>query len=584
MSIPVQRPKVLICDKIAQSGVAMLQETADVDVKLGISPEELLEVIDNYNAVVVRSATKIRANAIERASKLQVIGRAGAGLDNIDVVIAQERGIKVVNAPNSNTRAVAEHTMALILALARRLPRAAQSMKEGRWEKSKLMGIGLAGKTLGIVGFGRIGREVAIRAQAFGMRVIVNQRRSTPELNLEANVQSLDLDDLLREADFVTLHVPSRPETVQMIGQQQLSLMKPTAFLLNTARGTIVDEAALLAALNDGKIAGAALDVFSKEPATDSQLVLHERVIATPHIGASTEDAQHSAAATVAQQIIDVLNAEEEQPTNPLGLRIVPLEKVLPHESVDPRRVKRLAGRLAEDGTLSNPPIVVEIDDHYVILDGATRITAMRELGFPHVVVQLASQQEGLSLHTWYHAVRKIAPASLLQALQEVKQIILKETDPEKMLDEMIEFGGLCYLHTVDGHVFIVQAAPEINHLEALNRLTEAYISVSHVTRTLDTDVDLLKAEFPDLSAVVVFPEYTVEHVLQIARAGHVLPAGITRFIIPGRVLRLNVDLMQLKSDSSLTEKNRWLNEEIINKFGKSKVRYYQESVYLLDE
>jgi phosphoglycerate dehydrogenase-like enzyme len=584
MNAQNERPRVLICDKIAQSGVAMLQEHAEVDLKLGISPEELLEVIGNYEAVVVRSATKIRANAIERAARLKVIGRAGAGLDNIDVGVAQEQGVKVVNAPNANTRAVAEHTMALILALARRVPRAAQSMKEGRWEKSKLMGIGLAGKTLGIVGFGRIGREVAIRAQSFGMRVIVNQRRPTPELNLEAKVVAMDLDDLLKEADFVTLHVPARPETERMIGRHQLGLMKPTAFLVNTARGTVIDEAALLEVLNNGAIAGAALDVFAKEPATDNPLAQHVHVIATPHIAASTEDAQHSAAATVAQQIIEVLNATEDQPTNPLGLQVVPLEKVLPHENVDPRRVKRLAGRLAEDGTLSNPPIVVEIDDHYVVLDGATRMTAMKELGYPHIVVQLASPQEGLSLHTWYHAIRGVNPDKLLQTLSGVTEVRLRETEIEKVLDEMVEFGGLCYLHTIDGKVFVVLASAEVNHLVALNLVVDAYISASHVTRTLDTDIEMLKTEFPDLSALVVFPEYTVEQVLQIVRAGHVLPSGITRFIIPGRVLRLNVDLSQMKAEDPLIEKNRWLSEEIFKKFGNNKVRYYQEPVYLLDE
>lgn len=578
------RPRVLICDKIADVGIEMLQEHADVDVKTGLSPKELLDIIGDYEAVVVRSATKIRANAIERADRLKVIGRAGAGLDNIDVVEATANGIKVVNCPGANTRAVAEHTLALILALARRLPRADMSMKEGRWEKSKLLGTGLVGKTLGIVGFGRIGREVAIRAQAFGMRVIVNQRRPTPELNLEARVEAVDLVDLLKQADFVSLHVPARPETEGMIGLQQLALMKPTAYLINTARGSVVDEHDLLEALNKGLIAGAALDVFAKEPAVNSQLAQHERVVATPHIAASTEDAQQTAAISVAQQIIAVIKESRTEVKIPLSLEVVPLEKVIPHEKVDPRRVARLTARLAKDGTLSNPPIVVRLEDQYVVLDGATRVTAFKELDYPHIIVQLVSPKEGLSLHTWYHAVRKIEPAQLLKTLNALPEVMLTESSPEQVLDEMFEVGGLCYLHTIDGRLFLVQAASGTNHFQALNRFTEAYIDAGHVTRTLNSNVDDLLNEFGDLAAVVVFPEYTVEQVLQIARAGRQLPAGITRFIIPGRVLRLNADLAFLKAGDSLADKNRQLYQLVVEKLSTSQVRYYQEPVYLLDE
>ena len=582
---PHQSTRVLIADKIADAGIELLHDYAEVDVKTGLNPDELIQIIDRYEAVIVRSATKIRADIIERATRLKAIGRAGAGLDNIDVIAAQKRGIKVVNSPDANTRAVAEHTLALILALARHLPHADHSMKEGRWDKSKLMGTSLVDKTLGIIGFGRIGREVAIRAQAFGMRVLVNQRRPTPELNLEAKVEAVDLTELLQEADFVTLHVPARPETEGMIGLPQLALMKPTAYIINTARGTVIDETDLLEALNKGLIAGAALDVFAREPAINSELAQHERVIATPHIAASTEDAQRMAAVTVARQIIDVIKGARTEVKNPLSLRVVPLEKVVPHENIDPRRVGRLAKRLEQDNLLSNPPIVVEAGDHYVVLDGATRVTALKQLGYPHIIVQVAASQRGLSLHSWYHAVRNIEPAQLLSILGQVEFVTLMETDAQEVLDKMFEFGGLCYIHLVDGRVFVIQAATGVNHLKALNSITEAYISAAgRITRTLHLDMETLRQEYPDLAALVVFPEYTVEQVLQIARAGRVLPAGITRFIIPGRVLRLNAGLDKLKSDDSLTEKNRWLHDLIINKLGDGEIRYYQEPVYLLDE
>ncbi|MCK6630456.1 MAG: hypothetical protein L6R45_35455 [Anaerolineae bacterium] len=577
-----RRPRVLICDSIAEVGIEMLREHADVEVKTGLKLDELLAVIGDYEAVVTRSATKITAEVIEHGLRLKVIGRAGAGLDNIDVVAAQNREIKVVNCPDANTLAVAEHTMALLLALARGLPRADLSLKKGQWEKSKFMGTGLAGKTLGIIGFGRIGREVAARAQAFGMKVIVNQRRPTPELNLEAGVESMDLLELLKKADFVTLHVPSKAETKNLIGAEQLAVMKPTAYLINTARGTVVDEAALLAALNEDRLAGAALDVFAEEPAINNALAQHERVIATPHIAASTEDAQRAASITVAEKIIALIR--EVRSESLLGLQVVPLDKVFPHEQVDQRRVEKLVRRFEVEGRLSNPPVVAQAGDRYVVLDGATRAAALKALDYPHIVVQIAAAKEQLGLRTWLHAIRQAKPADLIKLLKTLPTISLVETSKDKVLDEMVEFGGLCHLQTIEGKLFLIQQKQGANRLDALNQLTEAYIKAFPVTRTLNGDVLSLHHEYPDLTALVVFPEFTVDQVLQIAQMGHVLPAGITRFIIPGRVLRLNAELRHLKSDQSLSEKNEWLHQLLLDKLDKNKIRYYQEPVYLLDE
>ncbi len=577
-----QKPRVLICDPIAPVGVEMLQEYAEVDIKPKLSQEELLEIIEAYEAVIVRSATQITAAAIERGSRLQVIGRAGAGLDSIDVAAAKQRNIEVVNSPDANTVAVAEHTLALLLALVRHLPRADVSLKEGRWEKSQLMGTGLAGKTLGIIGFGRIGRQVALRAQAFGMKVLVNQRRPTPELNLELGVEAVDLNDLLRQADFVTLHVPARPETENLIGVEQLALMKPTGCLINTARGTVVDEEALLTALDEGRIGGAALDVFVEEPATNNALARHERVIATPHIAASTKDAQQAAAITIARQIIDILRGEAFE--NPLSLYVVSLDKIFPHESVDPHRVARLAKRLAADDTLVNPPVVMDVGGRYVVLDGATRTSALKQLGYDHAIVQVIDDSNHLSLDTWFHAIRQVEPAALLDLLKGVAEISLIESSPQNVLGDMVEHNSLCYIHTVTDQIFLVQPAPEVNHLDALNRLTETYIAAYEVARTLNSNINQLRKEFVDLTALVIFPEYTVKQVLQIAQVGRVLPAGITRFIIPGRVLRINADLSALRADKPLNEKNEWLNQLIMEKLDRGQIRYYEEPVYLLDE
>ena len=578
-----RRPRVLICDAISQIGVDMLSKHAEVDIKTKLPHEELLAVVPNYDALVVRSTTQVNAEVIAHGLNLKVIGRAGAGLDNIDVIAAQEKNIMVVNSPDANSVAVAEHTMGLLLSLARRLPYANLSMKAGRWEKKALMGTGLQGKTLGIVGFGHIGRQVAIRAQAFGMKILVNQGRLTPETVLE-NVESVDLVELLRKSDFVTLHVPLKPETHNMIGAEQFALMKPSAYLINTARGGVVDEQALLSALNHGGIGGAALDVFEREPNINHELVQHERVIATPHIAASTEDAQQAAAVSIAQQLIEIF--EEIGVDTILPLRVVPMDKVVAHENIDLKRVNRLANRLRQDGRLSNPPIVMETEDgRYMVLDGATRTAAFRQLNYPHGIVQLASPADGLGLHTWFHVIQQIGVEQLFTLLDGLPDVKLELVEPEKADEAMFEYGGLCYINFVDGRVYLVHAQPGVNRLDALNQVTAAYIEAAHVDRTLNNQMISLKMEYPEITAVVIFPEYTVNQVVQATlSSGHFFPAGITRFIIPGRILRLNVSTDIMQSDKPLWEKNRWLHHLLLEKQSKGDIRYYEEPFYLLDE
>ncbi len=541
-----RRPRVLICDPISQAGVDILRQAADVDIRPNLSLEEILAIIPSYEAIVVRSATQVTSEVIEHGLNLKVIARAGSGLDNIDVSSALEHDIQVINSPDANTVAVAEHTMGLLLSLARRLPRADLSLKEGRWEKKDLMGTGLAGKTLGIVGYGRIGREVAIRAKAFGMRLLVNQRRPTPELGLSDAVEAVDLIELLQRSDFVTLHVRLSPETRDMIGEDELNLMKSTAYLINTARGGIVDEAALLKALDEGGIAGAALDVFVQEPATDNVLAQHPHVIATPHIGASTEDAQQAAAVTVAEEVVEILQNVQVQTILPL--RVVSMDRVVCHENVDLHRVQQLAERIEADGVLRSPPVVIEIGEQYLVLDGASRTAAFQELDYQHIIVQVTSPEAGLELRAWNHVIRKVEVDSLISLLSEVPDITLKPAEGARAPEIMFAYGGLCYLQTVDGRVYVVHAVPGVNRFDALNQFTSSYIAAARVDRTLDDDIISLQHEFEHMSALVVFPEYTVSQVVQ-ATQGRFFPAGITRFLIPGRILRLNAPLDVLRSD-----------------------------------
>ncbi|HBY99309.1 MAG: hypothetical protein M5U01_31060 [Ardenticatenaceae bacterium] len=577
---------VLIADPVHEDGVALLRQHATVDIRPGLSRSELEQIIGNYDALIVRGTTKVPASVINYGHRLRVIARAGAGLDNIDVSAARVQGVEVVNSPDANTIAVAEHTLALMLALARRLIAADQSMKAGRWEKSQSMGSDLSGRTLGIIGFGRIGRQVAKRAQAFGMRVIVNQPRLTPELALEWGVEQRDLPDLLRESDFVTLHVPMRPETEGLIGANELALMKPTAYLINTARGGVVDEPALLTALEEGRLAGAGLDVFEHEPNVDSALAGHPKVVATPHIGASTEDAQRAAALSVVEQVLAVLRRQRASET--LALKIVPLEKVVPHEAFDPRRVADLAARLEEEGRLVNPPVVAEWGDHYVVLDGATRTTALKQLNFPHTIVQVVSpeEDEGVQLHTWYHAISGGEVSSLLKTLQHVPGLKLTAVPVDHIQEAMRARNALAYLLTADNRGFLLEVAPDAegDWLDVLNATVNCYTGWGRVERTLVTDRDVLRAQYPEMVALVVFPQFTPESVLRIATEGRVMPAGITRFVIPGRVLRLNAPLQRLRADEPLGAKSAWLDHLVQEKLARRRVRYYQEPVVLLDE
>jgi D-3-phosphoglycerate dehydrogenase len=302
--------KVLVADPIAPEGIEILKKHAEVDVKTGLKPEELISIIGEYEGLMVRSETKVTAKVIEAGKKLQVIARAGVGIDNIDVEAATQRGIVVVNAPTANTMAAAEHSIALMLALARHIPQAHDSLKSGAWKRQNFVGVEVRNKTLGIVGLGNVGSEVARRVQGFQMRVLGYDPYVSPEHARNLRVELVPLEQIIREADFITLHLPLTPQSKNMIGAKELSIMKPTVRIINCARGGLIDEEALDQALRDGKVAGAALDVFAQEPPKDSPLLNNEKVIVTPHLGASTQEAQANVAIDSAEQIISVLNGQ----------------------------------------------------------------------------------------------------------------------------------------------------------------------------------------------------------------------------------------------------------------------------------
>ena len=301
---------VLIADGLGANGQAILHSSANVDDRTGISPEELLESIKAYDAIIVRSRTKVTPQVFEAAGRLKVVGRAGVGVDNIDLEAAKSHGVMVINAPVSTSLAVAELTLGLMLALAREIPRADAGMKQGDWLKKELSGIELSSKTLGILGMGRIGAEVGVRAKAFGMRVLGYDPLIPSEAIVRRGAEPVELDDLYARSDFISLHLPLTDETHSMVNEQAFGRMKRDVRVICAARGGIIDESALLAALESGLVAGAALDVFAGEPPRASELVRHPKVIATPHIGAQTAEAQSRAAEDIAHEVLAALKGE----------------------------------------------------------------------------------------------------------------------------------------------------------------------------------------------------------------------------------------------------------------------------------
>jgi D-3-phosphoglycerate dehydrogenase len=308
-------PKVLLTDNIAQKALDVFAEYSDIEaVSVGtLEPDELAAILPEYEAVIVRSPTKLTKELIDAGLRLKYIGRAGVGVDNIDIEAATARGIVVMNAPFGNIVSTAEHTIAMMLALARRIPQADRSVRAKEWERSALKGVELDDKTLGIIGIGRVGREVARRMLAFNMRVVASDPFVTEEDAAKMGIQLQDLDTVLRDGDFITVHVPLGAGTRGLIGDPEIAKMKDGVFLINCARGGVVDEDAVARAIERGKIAGIAFDVYENEPPGDNPLLGHERSVFTPHLGAATSDAQVRVAVDAARSVAKALTTGETE-------------------------------------------------------------------------------------------------------------------------------------------------------------------------------------------------------------------------------------------------------------------------------
>ncbi|NPV53874.1 MAG: phosphoglycerate dehydrogenase [Firmicutes bacterium] len=304
--------KVLVCDPIAEQGIERLRQESDIEVTVatGLPREELIACVPAYDALIVRSETKVTREVLEAGTNLKAVGRAGVGVDNIDIDAATKRGVVVLNAPEGNTIAAVEHTIAMLMSLARNIPQAHASLKAGKWNRKAFMGVQVDGKTLGVIGLGRIGSEVARRMHALGMHALGFDPFVAPERCTELGIEIVDLPRLFSSADFITVHVPMTKETRHMIGAKEFAQMKDGVRVINCARGGVIDEQALYDAVKSGKVAGAALDVFEQEPLEESPLLELDQVIVTPHLGASTEEAQINVAMHIAEEIIKVLKGD----------------------------------------------------------------------------------------------------------------------------------------------------------------------------------------------------------------------------------------------------------------------------------
>ena len=347
--MPSDTPRVLISDKMSPRAAEVFrQHGIDADIEPGMKPDELKRVIGAYDGLAVRSATRVTGEILEAAARLKVIGRAGIGVDNIDIVAATSKGVLVMNTPFGNSITTAEHAIALMFALARQIPAADLSTQAGKWEKSRFMGVELTGKVMGVVGCGNIGSIVAERARGLKMQVIASDPFLSPQRAREMGVEKVEVDDLIRRADFITLHTPLSDGTRHMIDAAAIGRMKPGVRIINCARGGLIDETALRAALDDGHVAGAALDVFEIEPAVESPLFGSDKVVATPHLGASTAEAQENVAVQVAEQISEyLLNGTVANPINMPAVSAAEAFRLRPYVDLA-RQIGSFAGQITE--------------------------------------------------------------------------------------------------------------------------------------------------------------------------------------------------------------------------------------------
>ncbi len=585
--------KILILDKIDDESVAMLKSRFHVDEKHGLPEDEIISVIPDYSAIVVRSATKVTEKIIEAGKALKLIARAGTGVDNIDVAYATKKKIPVMNTPSSNSISVAELTIGLMLDLSRNISHLNSKLKDGNWDKSK--GFEVYGKTLGIIGFGRIGKLVCERSLALGMKVKAYDVYALYKHIEEQGAVTADIDEIMKSCDYITIHLPLTRETKYIINKEKLEMMKKTAFIINTARGGLIDENALHDALKSKKIAGAALDVFETEPLLQSNLFSLDNMIATPHIGASTAEAQKRCGIDLAMQIIDffsnqalsnIVNIDQLNSLNFPDIEIIAMHDIDAHELADEIRVKKLMASLKNDSMIRNPIMAAKIKDRFMIMDGATRHQALKEMGSPHLLAQVVNYDDSkVKLETWDHAIKGLDIEELVKSLREIKGLHVHPSSwhvAEKML---ISGEIIGYVICKEEKVYILKT--DSGYEAMVNILCIISEKLSHMGETVrithEQVDDYFKSE-KNHCVVMCWPRFTKDDIKKVFQSGLKVPAGITRHIVPCRVLGINLDLnLLLDKNDTIEMKNKYMKDYIHNKLSKGKIRFYDEPLFVMD-
>jgi D-3-phosphoglycerate dehydrogenase / 2-oxoglutarate reductase len=403
--LTMNQPKILISDKLSEKGVVLLRKKYQVDVNTGLSEEEIIKIIPDYDAMIVRSQTKVTSKIIEAAKKMKIIGRAGVGVDNIDVNSATQKGIIVVNSPEGNTIAAAEHSFALLLSITRNIPNAHISLQKGEWNRSKFTGTEVMGKTLGVIGLGKIGRKVVSYAQGMGMNVIGYDPYITEDFANQIGVSLFSLDDVLKQSDYLTVHVPKTKETQSLINKEKFSIMKDGVFIVNCARGGIIDEKDLREAALSGKVGAAAIDVFTEEPIVkDNPLLGVENIITTPHLGAATNEAQVNVAIDVAEQIYDVLDGgQARSAVNIISLNPEQLKHVKPFMGIS-EKIGSFLGQMIKEEAIKTVEItysgsLIDKDVSVLRLSILKGLLSMVEQGLVNFVnANLITQERGIKV------------------------------------------------------------------------------------------------------------------------------------------------------------------------------------------
>ncbi|MGB1251515.1 MAG: NAD(P)-dependent oxidoreductase [Candidatus Promineifilaceae bacterium] len=541
----IKQFKLLLTDNLDEPTLTILQRHCEVDIQLDLDREQIISILAPYHGLIVSGNQYVSASMIEAGENLRVIGCTVSHLDRIDVTAARDFGVDVITTQAGNAIAVAEQILMWIL-------RTSSGM--------------LSGKTLGLVGYGRTAQQVARRARAFNMRVLVNQPRLTPELALE-DIEPRDLNVLLEESDVISLHLHAHSEP--LIGSAEIANMKQGATLINFSDANLIDLTAAIESDNLGQV-----------------VTINRREIDTPDHIHLVRRPQSSAGGTfepLARRIVDQLRVK--RPSETLSLDIVPIEQVMPHEEFDQKRVDKLKTSLNGEGVLKNPPLVTPWAGKYVVLDGATRTNALRQLEYPHIAVQLVHPDSNFTLHTWYHVISKKAGSAekLYETLSTIDNIELRPMENDEWTTAFDSPNVICYFMAKDESLMLCSVINLDCKPETMNDVVNAYTVWGDVERTLLTDPQRLIGQFPEMTALAIFPQFKPEEVFDVAKHERLLPAGLTRFVIPGRVLQLNVEMARLKSADSLSSKRAWLNNYLAEKLARSHIRYYDEPVILID-